>query len=67
MKKKDLQKLITASNFENYIHLVGFKKNVYNYIKNSEAIISTAEYEDPGFVLLEVAFSQRKNNNFFSC
>ena len=59
-KKKDLQKLISASNFENYIHLIGFKKNVYNYIKNSEAIISTAEYEDPGFVLLESAYLKKK-------
>jgi len=59
-RKKDLQKLITASNFENYIHLIGFKKNVYNYIKNSEAIISTAEYEDPGFVLLESAYLKKK-------
>ena len=59
-ERNNLQKLIKASNFENYIHLIGFKENVYNYIKNSEAIISTAEYEDPGFVLLEAAYLRKK-------
>ena len=35
---------------ENNIFLVGFKKNVYNYINNCEGLISVAQYEDPGFI-----------------
>ena len=44
----------------NNIFLIGFKKNVYRYIKNCSALISVAEYEDPGFTLIEAAFLNKK-------
>ena len=42
------------------IFLLGFKKNVYNYINRCEALISVAEYEDPGFTLLETIYLKKK-------
>ena len=41
---------------ENSIYLMGYKKNAYKYIYNSQALISTSNYEDPGFVLYESVF-----------
>ena len=59
-EKNNLQELIKKYNMEENIFLLGFKKNVYNYINSCEAIISVAKYEDPGFVLIEAAFLKKK-------
>tara|TARA_B100000700_G_scaffold73397_1_gene81894 strand:- start:782 stop:1915 length:1134 start_codon:yes stop_codon:yes gene_type:complete len=59
-EKKNLQELIKKHKMEENIFLLGFKKNVYNYINNCEAIISVAKYEDPGFVLIEAAYLKKK-------
>jgi len=55
-----LKKKIIQYKMENNIFLLGFKKNVYNYINKCEALISVAQYEDPGFVLLETAYLRKK-------
>jgi glycosyltransferase involved in cell wall biosynthesis len=55
-----LKKIIRKYSMEKNIFLLGFKKNVYNYIFRSKAIISCSLYEDPGFVLLESAFLRKK-------
>lgn len=39
----------------NKIHLLGYKKNIYNYLFNSKFFILTSLWEDPGFVLVEAA------------
>ena len=39
---------------------MGFKSNIYNYLNNAHALISTANYEDPGFALIEAAFLRKK-------
>jgi len=57
---KKLKKIIQKYSMEKNIFLLGFKKNVYNYIFRSRAIISCSLYEDPGFVLLESAFLRKK-------
>ena len=59
-EKYNLLKLIKNNKMENNIFLVGFKKNVYNYINNCEGLISVAQYEDPGFVLIEAAYLKKK-------
>jgi len=59
-EKYNLLKLIKKNKMENNIFLVGFKKNVYNYINNCEGLISVAQYEDPGFVLIEAAYLKKK-------
>lgn len=58
--KFKLQKIIRKLNCEKKIFLLGYKKNVYNFINKCEALISTAEYEDPGFSLIEAAFLKKK-------
>jgi len=57
---ENLNKLILENNAENNIYLLGFKKNVYSYIKKSSAIISSALYEDPGFALIEASYMRKK-------
>ncbi len=55
-----LERLIKNNKMEEKIYLLGFKENVYNYIFNCHTFISTAEYEDPGFALIESAFLRKK-------
>tara|TARA_B100000795_G_C22788894_1_gene435941 strand:- start:47 stop:1195 length:1149 start_codon:yes stop_codon:yes gene_type:complete len=55
-----LKKIIVKYKMENNIFLLGFKENVYNYINKCEALISVAEYEDPGFALIETAYLKKK-------
>ncbi len=55
-----LHKMIIKYKMENNIFLIGFKNNVYKYIKNSLALISVADYEDPGFTLIEAAYLKKK-------
>ena len=50
-------KIINRLNLQEKIHLIGFKKNIFPYIKNSLGIISTSLWEDPGFVMIEAAAS----------
>ncbi len=59
-EKSRLQKTINHLNCENSIFLLGFQKNVYNYINRCQTFISVAEYEDPGFSLLEAAYLKKK-------
>jgi glycosyltransferase involved in cell wall biosynthesis len=57
---KKIKKIIYNNKAENNIFLIGFKKNVYNYINKSSALISTALYEDPGFALIEACYMRKK-------
>ncbi len=59
-ERMKLQKIIKKYKSENSVFLLGFKKNVYNYINKCKYLISTAEYEDPGFTLIEAAFLKKK-------
>ena len=57
---KKIKKIIYINKAENNIFLIGFKKNVYNYINKSSGLISTALYEDPGFALIEACYMRKK-------
>jgi len=57
---KKIKKIIYNNKAEDNIFLIGFKKNVYNYINKSSALISTALYEDPGFALIEACYMRKK-------
>jgi len=59
-EKIKLQKIINNLKCEKSIFLLGFQKNVYNYINHCQTFISVAEYEDPGFSLLEAAYLKKK-------
>ena len=52
-EKKNLELLILNLNLENDIIFLGFKKNVFKYIKLSNLVLSTSLWEDPGFFLIE--------------
>lgn len=54
-KKKELKKKIEKQKTQ-IINLIGYKKNIYPFMKNSTAFILTSHWEDPGFVLIEAAF-----------
>lgn len=56
----ELQNLILKNKAENNIFLLGFKKNVYKFIKKSSGFISSSNYEDPGFALIEACFLKKK-------
>ena len=54
--KKKLLNLIIEYKLEKQIFLLGFKKNIFKYLKNAKAFILTSLWEDPGFVILEAAY-----------
>ena len=37
------------------VYLMGYSKNIYNYMKNAKGFILSSLWEDPGFVLIEAA------------
>ena len=39
--------------------MIGNKKNIYDYLKESRIFIQTSLWEDPGFVLLEAGYSNK--------
>ena len=52
-KKSDLEKYITKKNMQHRIHLVGVKKDVYQYLKSNWIFASTSNYEGYPNALLE--------------
>jgi len=52
--KKIINK-INELKLEKKIILLGFKKNVYKYLKNSKAFILSSRWEEMGFVIIEAA------------
>jgi len=54
-EKIALNNLVEKSKLNNDIFLLGFKKNIFNYLELADCLISTALWEDPGFVLVEAA------------
>ena len=56
-KKDELLKLIKSHGLEKEVHLLGFKNNVYKYLKRADCFILTSLWEDPGFVLIEAGLS----------
>ena len=55
-----LKNIIFKIGADNNIFLLGYKKNIYSLLSNSEALISTANYEDPGFAIIEAAYLRKK-------
>ena len=55
-KRPELEKLIKDLNLEEKVFLLGYKKNIFNYLYNAKCFICSSLYEDPGFVILEAAF-----------
>ena len=56
----NLSRQINNYNLQNEILLLGYKKNIFYYLKKSKCFILSSLWEDPGFVLIEAAYF----NNF---
>ena len=53
--KEKLIKLIDKKKLTEKIFLLGFRENVYNYMKNCELFILSSLWEEVGFVIIEAA------------
>ena len=60
-ERENLIKRARLNRIENNIHFLGQINNVYPFIKNSLATISTSLWEDPGAVMVEVSFCKKIN------
>ncbi len=56
-QKKFLIEEIIKLELQDKISLLGYQKNVYKYLLNSDCFILTSLWEDPGFVLIEAALA----------
>ena len=56
-EKEEIIKLIEKLNLKNRIFLLGYKKNVFPYLRACKCFILSSLWEDPGYVLIEAAFS----------
>ena len=52
-ERKKLENQIIDLDLKSSVFLLGYRKNVFNYIYNSKCYISTSFHEDPGFSLIE--------------
>ena len=57
-EEKDLLiKEVKKLEIQDKVSFLGYQKNVYKYLINSDCFILTSLWEDPGFVILEAALS----------
>lgn len=56
-EKKLLENLINTLNLNKKVFLLGYKENIFNYLKNCKCFLLTSLWEDPGFVLVEAGIS----------
>ena len=57
-EKNKIVEYINKNKLHDKIILIGFTKNIFNYLQKSEGFILSSLWEDPGFVLVEAAFSR---------
>lgn len=57
--KSYLGNLIKKNKLEKKIFLMKYQKNIFHYIKKAKAVIIPSLWEDPGFVMIEAAFSKK--------
>ena len=56
-RRKNLERKIKNYKLEKNVKLLGYKNNVYSYLKNCKFFILSSLWEDPGFVLIEAAIN----------
>jgi glycosyltransferase involved in cell wall biosynthesis len=52
-ERNKLEFLIDKLNLKNQVFLIGFKENIFPYLKIADCFILSSLWEDPGFVLIE--------------
>ena len=55
--KPKIENTIKKLNLSHRIFLLGYKKNIFQYLKNCKCFILSSLWEDPGYVLIEAAMS----------
>jgi len=55
-KEYELTEYIKKNNLEDFVKILGYKKNIFPLLKNAKGLISTALWEDPGFTLVESGY-----------
>ena len=53
-----IENFINLNNLKENIILLGHQENIFPYFVNAKAFIMSSLWEDPGFVLVEAAFSR---------
>ena len=56
-EKEKINHFIRTNSLDQNIILLGYQKNVFNFLKNCRAFILSSLWEDPGFVLIEAMVS----------
>tara|TARA_Y100000590_G_C15618742_1_gene976763 strand:- start:71 stop:1216 length:1146 start_codon:yes stop_codon:yes gene_type:complete len=54
-KRRELENIIRSKQLHEHIFLIGFKKNIFKYLKYANLFLLTSLWEDPGWVLIEAA------------
>ena len=54
-KKNELFKLIKKKGINNKVFLIGYKKNIYSYIRECDVLVMSSLWEEVGFVIVEAA------------
>ena len=55
-KINSLKDLTDNLGLTNFVYFLGYKENIYTYLKKAECFILSSLWEDPGFVLIESSF-----------
>ncbi len=58
-ERKKLEKMIEKFDLKEKIFLIGYKKNIYEYLDKAQMFVLTSLWEDPGFVLIEAGYSNK--------
>lgn len=58
-ERKKLEKMIEEFDLKEKIFLIGYKKNIYEYLAKAQIFVLTSLWEDPGFVLVEAGYSNK--------
>ena len=61
--KEKLNEIIDVNQLNSQVFLLGYKSNVFKYLKYADCFILSSLWEDPGFVLAEAGAS---NTNIIS-
>ena len=56
-EKKNLQDTIKKNNLENKVFLLGYKHNIYDYMKKGDIFVLSSLWEEVGFVMVEAAIN----------
>jgi glycosyltransferase involved in cell wall biosynthesis len=58
-ERLNLLKLINLLKLEEKIYLLGYQKNVYNFLNHSQLFVSTSLYEDPGATIIQSIYCNK--------